>query len=263
MQDEDSDLHNIDKHALTFLSMNLITTCVGKTLPSCCCVFFHSATMCVGLRSSSLLSVLLAAVSRKSFHELSFTGGTGADTFTSVISTPRASSRAPVWNPPFNLSDTVCRSLWFRVLLEISTPAAGLESGPFPEDIRYRTVTTRLLDTTCIRYRTVTTRLLDTTCIRNRTVTTRLLDTTCIRYRTVTTRLLDTTSIRYRTVTTRLLDTTSIRYRTVTTRLLDTTCIRYRTVTTRLLDTTCIRYRTVTTRLLDTQLTSYKKYKVL
>ncbi|KAK2182758.1 hypothetical protein NP493_337g00025 [Ridgeia piscesae] len=88
--------------------------------------------MCVGLRSSSLLSVLLAAVSRKSFHELSFTGGTGADTFTSVISTPRASSRAPVWNPPFNLSDTVCRSLWFRVLLEISTPAAGLESGPLP-----------------------------------------------------------------------------------------------------------------------------------
>ena len=148
MQDEHGDVHNIDKHALTFLSMNLITTSVGKTLPSCCCVFIHSATTCVGLRSSSLLSVLLA-VSRNSLQELSFTRGTGADTFTSVISTPRASSSAPVWNPPFNWSDTVCRSLWSSVLLEVSTPASGLESGSLPEDIRYRTVTARLLDTTC------------------------------------------------------------------------------------------------------------------
>ena len=125
--------------------------------PSCCCVFFHSATICVGLRSSSLLSVLLAAVSRKSLHALSFTGGTGADTFTSVISTPRASSSAPVWNPPFSESDTLSRVLWSSVLLEFSTPASGLESGSLPEEtccnsdsqtvdgLCYRIVTARLL----------------------------------------------------------------------------------------------------------------------
>ena len=69
---------------------------VGKVAPSCCCVLFHSAKICVGLRSSSLLPLLLAAVSRNSLHELSFTGGTGAEIFTAVISTPRASG----WNPP-------------------------------------------------------------------------------------------------------------------------------------------------------------------
>ena len=118
---------------------------VGKVAPSCCCVFFHSATICVGLRSPSLLSVLLAAVSRKSLHKLSFAGGTGADTFTSVISTPRASSSAPVWNPPFSVSDTVCRSLWSRLLLEFSSPPSELVPGSLPEEIRYRTVTARLL----------------------------------------------------------------------------------------------------------------------
>ena len=132
---------------------------VGKVAPSCCCVLFHSAMICVGLRSSSLLPLLLAAVSRNSLHELSFTGGTGAEIFTAVISTPRASSSAPVWNPPFNVADTVSRALWSSVLESGSLlwSRVSLAFGSLPEQrcwnsdsqadggLHYRTVTVRLL----------------------------------------------------------------------------------------------------------------------
>ncbi|KAK2171029.1 hypothetical protein NP493_1110g00016 [Ridgeia piscesae] len=131
---------------VSFLSRNLTRTSVGNVAPSCCCVFFHSATICVGLRSSSLLSVLLAAVSRSHSMHCRLQGAL-EQTLSHLSFPPQGHLQVPLFGIHPSVSPTHFLECCGPVCCWSSqSPASGLESGSLPEETCCNSDTRLLVD---------------------------------------------------------------------------------------------------------------------